>query len=195
MIKQIFDSKQGTITYSTTGRALICVNEKEIVTTVQVPSENPEEGDTEETKELIQYEYDTQWITPVKQSTEAALQAFKNARIEEIAEYGNSSAVNIFTLNGMKLWLDYATRGRLKNRLLAEQEDGKEESTIWYSGYSIKVPVEKGLYLLSKLEVYASESYDITSQHKVDIQALDTIEAVANFDITADYPEPPVFTM
>lgn len=192
MNKQIFDNKQDEVTLSTTGRVLVCTNEAEIQVyeTVQ-----PEDENSEPTQELVtKYQYDTLWVKPVKQSDEAILQAFKEARIAEIDAYDTSSSVNNFTLNGISMWLDRATRGALKNRLEAEQAVNKETSVIWYDGHSFTVPIASALQLLTDLEVYASNCYDVTAQHKIDIQNLTSIAEVGAYDITSGYPTAPEYS-
>ena len=197
MIKQIFDTKQDEVTLSKTGRVLICVNETELQVVEQraVESDDASAELSYEDVTVTKYQYDTLWVKPVKQSDAEILKAFKRARVAEIDEYDTSGDVNSFSLNGVTLWLDRDTRGSLKNRLEAENAAGKTSSTIWYEGYSFALPIEYSLDLLNALEVYASECYDVTAQHKVDVEACDTIAEVGACDITTGYPGNPAFTI
>lgn len=192
MIKQIFDSKQNEVTLSSTGRVFICVNEKEVQ--VQELKLN-DEGEPDGYKDVTKYEYDTLWVNPIKQSADAILQAFKEARVEEIDEYDTSAAVNSFQLNGMPMWLGRDMRLTLRNRLLSEQALGKSESTVWYEGIGIPMQIEAALQLLNALEVYASDCYDITAQHKVAVLSASTIAEVGAYDITEGYPENPKYSL
>lgn len=88
--------------------------------------------DGEETEETVtKYQYDTAWIKPIKQSSEAILQAFKDYRIDEVDEYDTSDTVNNFVLNGISGWFSRDLRTSLRDRYLIEQENGKTDTTIW----------------------------------------------------------------
>lgn len=43
--------------------------------------------------------------------------------------------------------------------------------------------------MLVALEVYAGDALNVTESHKATVNALNDIESVDNFDITAGYPE------
>ena len=63
------------------------------------------------------------------------------------------------------------------------------------SGLYITLHIDEARQLLAALEIYATDCYNVTAMHKVQVNALDTIEDVDAFDITADYPERLVFNM
>lgn len=193
MIKQIFDQKQPEVTLSTTGRVLICVNEKEVK--VWESFEMDETGEPAAPVQVTKYEYDTVWVKPIKQSAEAILQAFKAERLAEIDAYDTSDNVNSFKLNGTPMWLSRDMRLTLRNRLNSENAVGKNDTTIWYEGRNIEMQIDAALQLLTALEVYASNCYDVTAHHQVSIMSLGSIAEVGAFDITAGYPEIPEYTL
>ena len=43
--------------------------------------------------------------------------------------------------------------------------------------------------MLDRLSVYASEALNVTEQHKAEVRALTSIEAVEEYDYKTEYPE------
>lgn len=110
------------------------------------------------------------------------------AKIEEITKYDTSSAVNSFSFRANDMWLDKATRVGLMNSTTIQKEAGDTTTTLWFGNASFTLPVDDVIAMLSQLEIYALECYNVTAQHKVAVAALQSIEAVEAYDITADYP-------
>ena len=121
------------------------------------------------------------------------LEVHKKEVIKNINNYDISPDVNGFTINGVKMWLDKATRASLMLRLQAEQTLGKTDTCIWYNGMSFTVTVDQAIYMLYQLEDYAAKCYDNTKKHMATVQQLTTIEEVENYDYRTGYPEQPVF--
>lgn len=117
------------------------------------------------------------------------LELAKEEVIKKIEEYDTSENVNSFTFNGNKVWLDKNTRVGLVNSLNIEKSDGKKESTLWFDNIKYEVNIDSALYLLGKIELYALECFNVTAQHKFNVLALEDIESVKFYDITAGYPE------
>ena len=61
--------------------------------------------------------------------------------------------------------------------------------TRWFNGHEFTYPIASWKQMLVALEVYAGDALNVTEAHKAAVDALETIEAVDNFDITAGYPE------
>lgn len=110
-------------------------------------------------------------------------------KIEEITEYDTSEAVNGFMLNGMLAWLDKATRVGLMNSTTIAKAAGNETTTLWLGGVKLVVDCDKAIQLLSALEMYALECFNVTAAHKKAVSELKTIKEVEAFDVTADYPK------
>lgn len=110
------------------------------------------------------------------------------ALIEVINLYDQSPAVNEFTINGVSVWLDKNTRNGLKLRFETELAFGKTETTLWYNKQSFKLPLEKAVQMLYAIELYASECYDVTQKHLSNIDSLETLEDILNYDYRAGYP-------
>lgn len=105
-----------------------------------------------------------------------------------VLAHDSSEEVNAFTIGGVKMWLDKATRAGLMLRFQAEQQIGKAETTLWYSGTMYSLPIENAFGMLFALEVYASACYDNTQRHLANIQKLETAEEVEAYDYTEGYP-------
>ena len=117
-----------------------------------------------------------------------ALQTAKQLKIAEIDAYDKSSAVNGFALNGAVVWLDKATRVGLMNSTSITKAMGQPTTTLWLGDSKMEVPCDTAIQLLSALEMYALECFNVTAAHKVAVSELTTIEEVEKYDITAGYP-------
>ena len=117
------------------------------------------------------------------------LELAKEKVIKQIEEYDISDNVNSFTLNDNKVWLDKNTRVGLVNSLNVEKADGKKESTLWFNNMKYEINIDLALNLLNKIELYALECFNVTAQHKFEVLALEDVNEVNLYDITAGYPE------
>lgn len=120
---------------------------------------------------------------------EEKLEQAKTDKIAEIAAYDTSSSVNGFMLNGLLVWLDKATRVGLMNSTTISKAAGQKATTLWLGGVKLVVDCDKAIQLLSALEMYALECFNVTSAHKAAVAELKTIKEVEAFDVTADYPK------
>lgn len=116
------------------------------------------------------------------------LEDVKRNKVDEILAYDNSSAVNQFTIGGIPMWLDKATRAGLLLRFEAESKVGREQTTLWNEGVSYTLPLADAMQMLIALELYASECYDNTQRHLAEVAKLETIAEVEAYDYTIGYP-------
>lgn len=93
------------------------------------------------------------------------------------------------------MWLDKDTRVGLMNSLTIERNAGKEESTLWFNSICVTINCDAAIQMLSSLELYALSCYNITAEHKVTVESLDTVEEVLEYDYTAEYPNKLSFTI
>nr|DAG34342.1 MAG TPA: protein of unknown function DUF4376 [Caudoviricetes sp.] len=117
------------------------------------------------------------------------LELTKADKIAEITAYDTSSSVNGFKLNGMLVWLDKATRVGLMNSTTIAKAAGQQTTTLWLGEVKLEVECDKAIQLLSALEMYALECFNVTAAHKKAVSELKTIKEVEAFDVTADYPQ------
>ena len=120
---------------------------------------------------------------------EKALVLAKKAKIAEIAAYDTSDKVNGFMLNGQIVWLDKATRVGLMNSTTIAKSAGQETTTLWLGGLKLVVDCDKAIKLLSALEMYALECFNVTASHKQAVSQLTTIEDVKVYDYKSGYPK------
>lgn len=126
---------------------------------------------------------------------ETVLDREKRQLIKQVEKYDTSENVNSFILNGIGVWLDKDTRVGLMNSLTIEKNAGKEESTLWFNNICITINCEAAIQMLSALELYALNCYNVTAQHKVAISELKDLEDVLNYDYTSGYPDKLNFTI
>ena len=117
------------------------------------------------------------------------LKQAKVDKIAEIAAYDTSDKVNGFVLNGLLVWLDKATRVGLMNSTTIAKAAGQQTTTLWLGDVKLEVDCDKAIQLLSALEMYALECFNVTAAHKAAVTDLKTIKEVEAFDVTADYPK------
>ena len=123
-----------------------------------------------------------------KKYEDKTLEEAKEMLLAEIDAYDKSSAVNGFALNGAVVWLDKATRVGLMNSTSITKAMGQPTTTLWLGESKMEVPCDTAIQLLSALEMYALECFNVTAAHKVAVSELTTIEEVEKYDITAGYP-------
>ena len=106
-----------------------------------------------------------------------ALDVIKEEAIEQITEYDQ------------QMWLPKETRVGLVNSVTIEKNAGKETTVLWFGGEKYELPVDTALQMLSALELYALECYNVTAAHKAAVNALESVGDVVAYDYTQGYPE------
>ena len=117
------------------------------------------------------------------------LEYMRKAMLAYIEKYDASSSVNSFLLNGMDVWLDKVTRMGLMNSTTIAKAAGLDETTLWLGDIELVVDCDKAIQMLSELEIYALECFNVTSSHKAAVNKLDNIDAVLTYDYREGYPE------
>lgn len=193
MTKMIFEQKQPKMVVCKSGRAMIALNEQVVKSVESVPVGMTDEGEMRyEEREKEQYAYDVCWLENV--GTEAdVLNSAKASVLADIEAYDTSTAVNGFMLNGQRVWLDKATRVGLMNSTTIAKAIGQPTTTLWLGDAKLVVECDKAIQLLSALEMYALECFNVTAAHKKAVTEMGTVEEVFGYDYTAGYPE--VLTM
>lgn len=189
MTKMIFEQKQPKMVVCKSGRAMIALNEQVVKSVESVPVGMTDEGEMRyEERENEQYAYDVCWLENV--GTEAdVLNSAKASVLADIEAYDTSSAVNGFILNGQRVWLDKATRVGLMNSTTIAKGMGQPTTTLWLGDVKLVVECDKAIPLLSALEMYALECFNVTAAHKKAVAEMSTVESVLGYDYTKGYPE------
>lgn len=140
------------------------------------------------TEEMILEDGWVEYVAP-EPTEEEKLNLEKEYKIREIERYDSSKDVNSFSIDGIELWLDKATRVGLKLRFESEIAMGKESTTLWSEGIEFVLPIEIAVKMLYGLELYASACYDNTQRHIAAVGKLESIEDVIVYDYKSGYPE------
>lgn len=187
MEKYYFDNPQPRLTVGD-GVVLLLVNGKQETETMGMP-----DGNGLETTEAIErkvWVYDGVRLETGGMTSEAALTAAAQKMVlEQIDKYDTSPSVNGFMLNGLRVWLNKDTRVGLMNSTQIAKGMGKTTTTLWFGGMEIEVNCDKAIGLLSALEMYALECFNVTAAHKKAVAELNTVEEVLEYDYTKGYPE------
>ena len=187
--RMIFEQKQPMVVVCKSGRAMIALNEQVVKTMENMPTGMTDEGEMRyEERETEQYAYDVCWIDGVSSDADV-LQRAKETVIAAIEAYDTTPAVNGFILNGERVWLDKSTRVGLMNSTQIAKAMGQKTTALWFGGMQIEVNCDKAIQLLSALEMYALECFNVTAVHKKAVAEMSTVEEVLGYDYTKGYPE------
>ena len=188
MEKYYFDEAQSRLTVGE-GVVLLLINGKE---ETEISGGMPNENGmaTTEAVERKVWVYDGVRLETGGMTSEAALTAAAQKMVlAEIEKHDTSSAVNGFILNGQRVWLDKATRVGLMNSTSIAKAMGLPTTTLWLGEVKLVVECDKAIQLLSALEMYALECFNVTAAHKKAVAEMSTVESVLGYDYTAGYPK------
>lgn len=188
MEKYYFNEAQPRLTVGD-GVVLLLINGKEETEISGGMSDENGLATTEAVERKV-WVYDGVRLETGGMTSEAALTAAAQKMVlAEIEKHDTSSAVNGFILNGQRVWLDKATRVGLMNSTSIAKAMGKTTTTLWFGGMQIEMNCDKAIGLLSALEMYALECFNVTATHKKAVAELNTVEEVLEYDYTKGYPE------
>ena len=188
MEKYYFNEAQPRLTVGD-GVVLLLINGKQETEVMDgIPNENG--MTTTDAVERKVWVYDGVRLETGGMTSEAALTAAAQKMVlAEIEKLDTSSAVNGFMLNGERVWLDKATRVGLMNSTSIAKAMGQPTTTLWLGDVKLVVDCDKAIQLLSALEMYALECFNVTAAHKKAVAEMSTVEEVLAYDYTAGYPE------
>ena len=129
------------------------------------------------------------WVEHVPLVYERTIADYIRDKKNEIGWFDSSEEVNIFYIQDLPVWLDKATRAGLKLRFEAEIAMGKLDTVLWYDSMQFPLSLEQAMKMLYAIEVYASACYDNTQYHLSQVDKLETIEEIENYDYKQGYPE------
>lgn len=182
MEKMFFSEPQQRVTVGAYGKVLVLLNERK---------EKPV-GDSmgDAVVPTEQYVYDGCWLdTGGVASEQALLAAAQREVLSAIEAYDASDSVNAFMLNGQKVWLDKATRVGLMNSTSIAKAMGQATTTLWLGEAKLVVDCDKAIQLLSALEMYALDCFNVTAAHKKAVNEMTTLEDMLGYDYTGGYPQ------
>ena len=187
MEKYYFNEAQPRLTVGD-GVVLLLVNGKE---ETEISGGMPNENGMATTEAVGRkvWVYDGVRLETGGMTSEAALTAAAQKMVlAEIEKHDTSPSVNGFMLNGLRVWLNKDTRVGLMNSTSIAKAMGKTTTTLWFGGMQIEVNCDKAIGLLSALEMYALECFNVTAAHKKAVAEMNTVEEVLGYDYTKGYP-------
>ena len=113
------------------------------------------------------------------------LRIVKNQKFKEINDYDTSTSVNSFELR-TSLQGDVQACSKISNTYKFD---------IRELGISLNLNCEKFLEALDLLRQYAYTAYNVTSQHLANVNNLQTVSEVENYDYTINYPSKLIFNI
>ena len=180
-----FLERHPLIEYGVLGNTYVYANEQEVEE--EYTDMNPDGNDEKKTRTV--YKYDVVDIDKRFKTEDEVIAALKKLKNDEITKYDTSSNVNVFSLNGVDVWLDRDTRVGLMNSTTIAKNMGQENTILWLGTVKITVKCDQAIQLLSALEMYALSCFNKTAEHKKNVEALSTINEIVSYDYTVGYPE------
>lgn len=119
------------------------------------------------------------------------LQSFK---IRELERYDESPAVNecFITYNDQLFpyWSSKSERNDLKQAVLNYRDKGYSDYRLDLRdvGVSLSFSCDALLSMLSDLEVYAIQCFNVTTDHLYAIRSLTSVDSIVSYDFTTGYP-------
>ena len=171
------------------GVVLLLINGKE---ETEISGGMPDENglETTEAVERKVWVYDGVRLETGGMTSEAALTAAAQKMVlAEIEKHDTSSAVNGFILNGERVWLDFELRDRVYQGNERLQRIGRTDTTLWLGNHCCNLSIEQAQNIISHIEAYAKDCYNVTAAHKKAVAELNTVEDVLGYDYTQGYPE------
>ena len=188
MEKYYFDESQPRLTVGD-GVVLLLVNGRQ---ETEVMDGMPNENGLATTEAVVRkvWVYDGVRLETGGMTSEAALTAAAQKMVlAEIEKHDTSSAVNGFILNGERVWLDFELRDRVYQGNERLQRIGRTDTTLWLGDHCYNLSIEQAQNIISHIEAYAKDCYNVTAAHKAAVEKLQTVEEVLAYDYTAGYPK------
>lgn len=180
-----FLERHPLIEYGVLGNTYVYANEQEVEE--EYTEMNPDGNDEKKTRTV--YKYDVVDIDKRFKTEDEVIAELKVLKNDEITKYDTSSNVNVFSLNGVDVWLDRDTRVSLMNSTTIAKNMGQENTILWLGTVKITVKCDQAIQLLSALEMYALSCFNKTAEHRKNVEALSTINEIVSYDYTVGYPE------
>lgn len=134
------------------------------------------------------------YVEPTPTPKEKTLEETIADKVSQILNYDSSSYVNRCYIkindNNYEYWADKLTRASLKSAVEIYAAAGHDIYTLDLRDKDISIPINCDILLdmLDRLEVYAIECYNVTSQHIHAVKNLTSINNVENYNFKVNYP-------
>lgn len=139
-----------------------------------------------------------EWVEPVPTPAEL-LERAKASKIAELEAYDDSDAVNgfIIRIEGSDVikWLDTEKRNNAFRAIDSAKKLGDESISFAIGDIPVTLTVTTAEIYLARVEKYAVICTNVTAKHKAAINALETVEAIEEYDYRTGYPEKLIFSI
>ena len=122
------------------------------------------------------------------------LEEAKNEMQWKIDDYDISDSVNAFNVHDTEHditfdgWFTAEERSNYKSSIDAAKLLGLETLSFFIGDVLLEVTPAQAEYMLAQVQLYADQCYIVTKQHKIAVDALETIEEVDEFPYQQGYP-------
>lgn len=114
----------------------------------------------------------------------------KNEMKSRIERYDDSEEVNQFIINGVITgWFTPSERSNYKSSIDAAKLVGIETLTFFVGNNMMEITPSVAEQLLAQIQLYADQCFIVTKQHKLNVDALETMEEVDAYNYKQGYPE------
>jgi len=121
----------------------------------------------------------------VSDTPQIILERERQAKKGEINSYDSSDYVNGFFIGNRVMWLVPAIRDNYMSTLQGAQRLGITAVTFM----GIEMTPETGIMILDMLNIYAMQCVNVTEYHLANVDSLQTLEEIRNYDYRVGYPE------
>lgn len=137
------------------------------------------------------------WNMQLNQATQVdELETAKQNKLAQLKEYDASSNVNDFVVNGtMHAWFIPQERANYRNSIDAAKIMGVDSLQVFVGDTLLTLTTQQAEQMLAAIQLYADQCYIVTRQHKTEIESLQTVQEVNDYDYTMYYPEKLTFTL
>ena len=119
----------------------------------------------------------------------------KNAVLNEIVEYYNSSDVKSFSLGEDSFWIEDSVRLSIRYTSEIKKKNGEESSKIWNGDKCYDIPIDSIIGIIDSLHIYSDKCYNVMKNHKLNVLSLESEEEILNYDYKCGYPEKLIFDL
>lgn len=130
--------------------------------------------------------------------TPRTLEEAKTEKLNQIKVYDGSDNVNAFIVSvsqgegedpiTFEGWFTPTERSNYRNSIDAAKILNISTLSFYVGSTELTVPTSTAEQMLAMVQVYADQCYMVTRSHESDVEALETVEAVDNYDVTIGYP-------
>lgn len=189
MVKEIMDfatPQKNVIVCNGGKKALVLLNER---TEERIVSNLTTDEEIDDKESYTAFVYDAYWIDISDSSEKGIVESSKRVMLEEIKKYDSSDSVNGIIINGHSVWIDKSTRMGLRQNIADKKALGQSNITLWMGDTPITMSCNKAEEWMCEIENYAFDCFNVTANHKANVQSMDGLEEVLTYDFTAGYPE------